>query len=119
MLATAALAGALASAAAATTRPGVVYPIKVVLSDKSISIAKDLFTRGTVARYPRGAIIRYVVTNKGSKPYVFKVWGTATGPIKPGGRDSLLVNWNYRGTYTYLTLYRGRPAGPRGRVEIF
>jgi hypothetical protein len=69
---------------------------------------------------PRGAVIRYAVTNKGTRPYVFKMWETVTSAIKPhGGHDSFLVNWNYRGRYLYETLYRGKPAGPHGFITIF
>jgi hypothetical protein len=103
-----------------TTEPGVVYIVKVVLTDKKISIARDKFTTKTgVTRYPRGAIIRYAITNKGKRPYAWRVWGADTPVMKPGGHESILVNWHYRGTYSYELLFRGKPVGPRGQIIIF
>jgi hypothetical protein len=116
------LAAALAAIAPpgpATTEPGVVYPVKVAIMDTKILIQKDKFTRNGVSRLPRGAQIRYEITNKGTKPYVFQIWRTKTNAIRPGGHDSFLVNWNYRGRYVYRTLLRGRPAGPKGLIIIF
>ncbi|MDP9337053.1 MAG: hypothetical protein M3Q30_27580 [Actinomycetota bacterium] len=102
-----------------TTTPGVIYIVKVTLTDKTITIAKDKFTRNGVSRLPRGAQIRYSVTNKGTRPYAWRVWGAATPVIKPGGRDSIFVNWQFRGTYRYELLFRGKPAGPKGHIVIF
>jgi hypothetical protein len=110
-----------ASDAPATTVPGVVYPISVTITDKSIVIQRDKFSlHSPYPRYPRGALIRYVVTNKGTKPYSFKIWESNTTVMRPhGGHDSLLLNWNYRGTFPYFSLYRGKAAGPHGHVTIF
>jgi hypothetical protein len=103
----------------ATTVPGVVYAVKVLITDTKISIQKDKFTRNGVSRLPRGAQIRYEMTNKGTKPYVLQIWTTKSGTMRPGGHDSFLINWNYRGRYVYRTLLRGRPAGPKGLIIIF
>jgi hypothetical protein len=110
-----------ASAARSTTTPGVVYPITVTVTDKSIVIQRDKFSlHSPYPRYPRGALIRYMVTNKGSRPYSFKIWGSKTIVMRPrGGHDSLEINWSYRGTFPYLSLYRGKPVGPHGHVTIF
>jgi hypothetical protein len=102
-----------------TTTPGVLYIIKVVLTDKTISIPRDKYTRNGHSRYPRGATIRYSLLNLGSRPYSFEIWGAHTDPIRPRGRDSILVYWNFRGKFGYRLLFKGRPAGPRGFVEIF
>jgi hypothetical protein len=110
---------ACVSSASATTDPGIIYPVKVVITDTKISIEKDKFTRNGISRLPRGAQIRYEITNKGTKPYVLQIWRTKTGVIRPRGHDSFLISWNYRGRYVYLTLLRGRPAGPKGWIIIF
>jgi hypothetical protein len=107
------------SLGSATTVPGQVYPSKVLITDTKISIQKDIFTRNGVSRLPRGAVIRYEITNKGTKPYVLRIWHTTSRVMRPGGHDSFLINWNYRGRYLYLTLLRGRPAGPKGWIVIF
>lgn len=122
LLAAAAVAGTLrASSAPATTVPGVIYPLKVTITNTSIVIQRDKFSLHTkYPRYPRGALIRYVITNKGTRPFRLKMWGTISNVMKPkGGKDSMLINWNYRGKYLYETLYKGKPAGPKGYITIF
>jgi hypothetical protein len=103
-----------------TTKPGVIYVLKVPVDDKGIHIPKDQFTRNGVSRYPRGAIIRYEFTNKGTKPYVVHMWGADTLTMKPhGGKDSMLVNWQYRGQYHYWRVSKGKRLTPIGTVIIF
>jgi hypothetical protein len=102
-----------------TTKPGVLYVVKTVITDAKVSIARDQYTRNGVSHLPRGAVIRYALTNRGTKPYVFEIWGERTLPIRPGGHGAILVNWNYRGRYLYRTLYRGKPTGVKGYVVVF
>jgi hypothetical protein len=109
-----------AVAAPRTTAPGQVYIVPVTLTDKAIIIPKDKFSKGRkFPRLPRAAAIQYRVTNKGSRPYVLQMWKSKTTVIKPGKVDTILLNWNFRGTYTYETLYHGKPFGPRGHITIF
>jgi hypothetical protein len=108
-----------AAARPETTAPGVVYTIKVVITDSSILFAKDKFSRNGVPAYPRGGVIHYEILNNGKRPYALKVWDEVTSPIPPRGHGSMLVNWNFRGLFGYATLYHGKPAGPRGRIVIF
>ncbi len=100
-----------ASAERQTTRPSVVYTIPAVLTDKGIEL--------THTQVPRGVMIRYTILNRGTRPYTFQIWKTKTGPIPPNGRARLRVNWDYRGRFLFRTLYRGKPAGPRGSVTVF
>jgi hypothetical protein len=102
-----------------TTTPGVVYVVKTPVDDKGIHIPKDQFTRNGVTRYPRGALIRYEFINKGTKPYAVRMWATSTFVIKPGRKTSMLVNWGYRGDYTYARIYKGHQIRPIGTVIIF
>lgn len=102
-----------------TTTPGVIYVLKTPVDDKGIHIPKDKFTRNGVSRYPRGAIIRYEFINKGTKPYAVRMWGAETLVMKPGRKESLLVNWAYRGDYTYARISKGHQISPIGRVIIF
>ena len=97
-------------AAFATTTPGVIYPVKVIITDTKITVAHD--------NYVHGAIILYRIQNRGSKPYAFEMFGTRTAVIPPGKRDTLLVTWNYQGKFLYQTLYKGQPAGPKGFIRI-
>jgi hypothetical protein len=111
--------GGAAFAAPQTTEPGVVYPVKTTLTPAGITIAKDKFTRKGNARYPRGAVIRYMITNRTTKRLVVQIWTTRTKPIAPGGHDSILVNWNYRGRFVYRQLAGKTPLGATRYVSIF
>lgn len=116
-------AGALVPAALTarpeTTTPGVIYVIKTPVDEKGIHIPKDKFTRNGVSRYPRGAIIRYEFVNRGKRPYAVRMWGADTVVMKVGGHATMLVNWQYRGEYTYARIYKGHQIRPVGRVVIF
>lgn len=124
MAATAITAAAVVPAATParplTTTPGVVYVLKVTVDDKGVHIPKDKYTRNGITRYPRGAELRYVFTNKGTKPYSVFMWGAETDAMKPhGGHATLFINWNYRGTYHYFRKLRGHALRPIGTIEIF
>jgi hypothetical protein len=119
-VALASLAGGTAAfAAPETTEPGVVYPVKTTLTPTGVTIAKDKFTRNGHARYPRGAVIRYMITNRTTKRVTVQIWTVKTKPIAPGGHDSILVNWNYRGRYVYRELAGKTPVGATRYVTIF
>jgi hypothetical protein len=102
-----------------TTTPGVIYVLKTRVDEKGVHIPKDRFTRNGVTRYPRGALIRYEFVNRGKRAYAVRMWGADTTVMKVGGRTALLVNWQYRGDYTYARLYRGHRIGPVGKIVIF
>jgi hypothetical protein len=95
LAAAAAVSAPSASASRETTRPGVVYKIPVTLTDTKITIGHDRFAHTGVSRYPRGAVIRFEITNRGKRTYTFRIWTRHTPPMRPGGHDSLLVNWNF------------------------
>jgi hypothetical protein len=102
-----------------TTTPGTVYVVKTVITDTKVTIARDKYTRRGVHRLPRGAEIRYSITNKGTKPYELKIWETISRVMRPGRHEFLYINWQFRGTYRYVLLYHGKPAGPKGTIVIF
>jgi hypothetical protein len=110
-IATLGAAAPFASAGRDTTAPNVVYTVPAVLTDRKIEL--------TETRVPRGAMIRYTVINRGSRAYVFEIWKARTRPIPPHGRALLRVDWDHRGHFVYRTIYRGKPAGPRGSVNVF
>lgn len=116
----ASLAGAgAAGATPQTTTPGQVYPVKTTLTPAGIKIAKDKFTRNGNTRYPRGAVIRFMITNTTTKRLVVQIWTVKTKAIAPGGHDSLLINWNYRGRYLYRQLVGKTTFGTTRYVSIF
>ena len=103
-----------------TTKPGVIYVLKVPVDDKGIHVPKDRFTKNGITRYPRGAEIRYEFTNKGTKPYAVHVWGADSVVMKArGGHATMFVNWQYRGDYHYWRILRGKRIAPVGTVIIF
>jgi hypothetical protein len=109
-----------AGAAAQTTAPGQTYVVPLTLTNTAIIIPKDRYSKGyAYPRYPRGGSVRYDVTNKGSRPYSFKIWIFTTPVIPPGHEVPVLLNWNFRGIFHYETLYDGKPLGPKGYVTVF
>lgn len=94
-----------AVAATRTTEPGVLYPVKVTISDTEIVIAH--------ARYPRGAIIQYRVKNIGTRKHAFMVATQRTRTIEPGGKAILLVVFDVRGKIPYKSPVKA-DAGVKG-----
>jgi hypothetical protein len=64
-------------------------------------------------------VIRYVITNRTTKRLIVQIWTVKTKPIPPGGHDSILVNWNYRGRFVYRQLAGKIPLGATRYVSIF
>ena len=93
-----------------TTSPGIVYTLPAVLTDNAIEVGETLI--------PRGTVIRYLIVNRGSRPYALRIASTATRPIPPRGRARLQITWNRRGRFTLRTLYRGKPVGPRRSITV-
>jgi len=118
-VAAAAVVPAATPARPQTTTPGVIYKLKVPVDDKGIHVPKDQFTKNGVTRYPRGALIQYQFTNKGTKPYAVHVWAHDSVVMKPGGHAVVFINWQYRGDYSYWRIYRGHQLKPIGRIIIF
>jgi hypothetical protein len=106
------VATGLAEASPSTTAPGIVYTIKTTMLPSGVVIAKDRFTRkdGT-PRWPRGATIRYSITNKTKETLALKIWIATTKPIAPGGHTFVVINWIYRGRYLYQELHGTKLVG--------
>jgi len=102
-----------------TTEPGVIYKVKVTLEGKNVSIAPDRFSRHGEPRYPRGAVIQYVITNKTKETKALQMWSLKSAPIKPGKHKVLLMLWIYRGHFAYDMLSHGKKYGEKGVVTIF
>jgi hypothetical protein len=60
-----------------TTQPNIVYTIPAVLTDTKIELTHN--------HVPRGAMIRYTIVNRGSRPYAFQIWKAKTRPISTEG----------------------------------
>ncbi len=105
-----------AGRAAATTQPGVLYTSTLIITDAKIVIADNKFAARTGhARYPRGSMLRYTVVNRGTHAFTLDILGSSTGRLAPGKRNTILVNWDRRGRFTFHVA----PRGPTLRVWVF
>jgi hypothetical protein len=117
---------AAAATAGATTGPGVLAKVPVVLSPTKIAIPKDQFvlkSQPDVARYPRGATISFGITNHGKKPAVLVLRLTSklnfvgasqlkklasTKPIAPGKTTHMRAQFFFRATFEFQEIVGGK-----------
>ena len=114
--AVAAVLGAVASGGArATTQPGTIYVVKLVVTDDTVAFRGDTFmTTSSIPHYPRGADVRYDVRNRGTRPFSLNILGSTTGLVRPGRERSILVHWSTRGKF----VFRPQPNGPKIRIWV-
>jgi hypothetical protein len=91
----------------ATTAPGVVSVSKLLITDNAIRIRIRRHTWSSVAHYPRGAEVRYDVSNRGTRAYSLDILGSVTGRLAPGRQTTILVAWTHRGRFVFRALPRG------------
>ena len=91
----------------ATTAPGVVSVSKLVITDDAVKIRIRRHTWSSVAHYPRGAEVRYDVSNRGTRAYSLDILGSVTGRLAPGRQTSILVAWTHRGRFVFHALPKG------------
>jgi hypothetical protein len=115
---------ATAVTARATTAPGVLNHVRVIITNNKIIVPKDQFVKADgITRYPRGAVIEFVFTNKGSKPasIILTVDSKVNfpglqkvakigPPIKPGQVRHFAVNFFFRGNFDLKSIIRGKVA---------
>lgn len=142
----AALAPAAASAAiaagtaSATTAPGSVYSLRVNVTDSQVVIVprrvagRYVSRDGHSARFPRGVLIHFEFTNRGTKTYVPAIRFTdnrnanpyapkqtlaTADPVRPGRHVSLFGNFYFRGAFVIEELLHKKPHGRTVAVTIF
>jgi uncharacterized cupredoxin-like copper-binding protein len=116
--AVAAIAAPVALARPTTTEPGVLYKVRVTVTDTKITVGHS--------DYVRGAVIQYRIRNLGTKPHAFMIGdretikGERSPTIKPGGTGILLVVYQARGRYDFFSPLRYDRAKPgmRGSIVI-
>jgi hypothetical protein len=115
-LAVAAVVGVVAAGGAqATTQPGMLYVVRLVITDDTVAFRGDKFmTKSSIPHYPRGADVRYDVRNRGTHPFSLNILGSTTGIVRPGRERSILVYWSTRGRF----VFRPQPSGPKIRVWV-
>jgi hypothetical protein len=117
-----------ASSAAATTAPGVLNHVRILLSNSAIKIPRDQFTTaGGQTRYPRGAVIEFTLVNEGSTPISVRIealakvkyvvgkkvlspTASAGKPIAPGATRHWKLGFYIRGDYEMDSLIHGKVA---------
>jgi hypothetical protein len=137
---TAALAGACiavvpAVSAPETTEPGAFsYQVAVVLTDNSVTIKDAKYTHHGLTMYPRGALIGFVITNKGKHPHTARLklvsqhYFTASEktqtvipvgktPIQPGDHRHFGIDFYFRGSFA-LQLMAGDKALASAPITI-
>jgi hypothetical protein len=121
-------AGVFATAASATTAPGVLNHIKITITNTAIDIPRDQFVKKDgITRYPRGAEIEFTLVNKGSVPIAVRIKalgkvkytigqktlaGSASAgkPIAPGASRHWTLGFYIRGDYEMDSLIHGKVA---------
>jgi hypothetical protein len=131
-----AVALAAAATAGATTGPGAVAKVPVVLTATKVVIPKDKFvlpSQPEVARFPRGAEINFGIKNTGGKPAVLVLRLTsklhfvgasglkklaATPPIAPGKTKHMRAQFFFRASFEFQELVGGKVVA-RHKMVIF
>ena len=126
-----------AGAAPQTTEPAVLTQVPVTITNKGVTITPDQYTRGSTARFPRGAIIDFVIKNRGThfykarllltSHYVFSKYEqkvrTVTSDVaaKPGGTIHLKINFYFRSKFALQALLagNGKTHGAAAPIVIF
>ena len=145
VLAVAVCAAAFVGGASATTAPGYVYPVDAVLTDSGVkllphkvngkAIGTYIRADGRSAQFPRGTLIKFLFTNKGTQSYLpairvldksqadpyTKVKNLYTGDhlLKPGGHGTLFGNFYFRGAFQIENLLHKKPHGGRVNISIY
>jgi hypothetical protein len=127
---------AFTASATATTTPGRTVIVQAVMTDSKVVLVPRkpagnyISSNGRAATFPRGAVIIFKVTNKGTKPYLPAIgipkgldplgekYFTAHKVAAPGGHVELLVNFAFRGSFTMLELFHKKPQGKAVPITI-
>jgi len=141
----ASLAAFYVARASATTAPGFVYTINAVVNDSGVqllphkvgghAIGTYIHSDGHVAQFPRGTLIKFVFTNKGTQDYLpairvlnkaqadpyTKVQNlyTVNHVLKPGGHGTLFGNFYFRGAFQIENLLHKKLHGAPVSVTIY
>jgi hypothetical protein len=117
-----------ASASTRTTQPVLAYKIQAVLTDKAVSIKGH-----SSVTWPRGAVIQFIVTNRGTRPYKAqvkltgnyhfsqyeaKITSLRSRLIPPSGQGTVRVFFYYRSTFALQALLDAKPHGKPAVITI-
>ena len=139
------LTAAFAPRASATTKPGFVYKVPAVITDSRVLLVPHhrsgkvvvTYVRpdGRSAQFPRGTVIEFVFTNKGTKTYLpairvldksdanpythVKNLYRASKALTPGDHVSLLGNFYFRGSFQIEKLFHQKAQGRSVDVSVY
>jgi hypothetical protein len=141
-----AVAAYASTTARATTEPGFRFVLQVVVTDSGIRLVPHKTSTGQLlsgyiqnggrtARFPRGTLVQFVFTNKGTKTYLPAIRVTnssqssplspvksiykAPNVIRPGQHVSLYGNFYFRGSFLIEKLLDKKPKGEPIRLSIY
>jgi hypothetical protein len=133
-------AAALAGSASATTSPGFVLNLQVTITDSQMQLIKKstasnyISVGGHSAQFPRGILIHFLFTNKGTRayvpairftndvnanPYAPKIKLVAANKVTPGRHVSLYGNFYFRGAFQIEKLVNKKSQGRPIAVTIY
>jgi len=142
----AAVAAVGGGTASATTKPGSVFTLRVVITDSKTRLvphrtasgqvlATYIHKNGLSATFPRGTLIQFLFTNEGTKTYLPAIRITdksqadpyahvknlyvASKAIAPGGHVSLFGNFYFRGSFLIEKLFHKKALGSPVNVSIY
>ncbi len=138
------LAAAFAGRASATTSPGSIYLVNVTITDSGAVLVPHKRTGkvaieyirpdGRSAQFPRGVLIHFLFTNKGTKTYIPVVRFTdlrqanrlqeiptvaTANKVAPGRRSSLFGTFNFRGAFVVEALLNKKVLGRPIQFTIY
>lgn len=131
------LAAGFAGGASGTTAPGYRFKLQVLMTDSGIRfvphktksgklLATYIQGGGTSARFPRGVLIEFRFTNKGTKTYAPTIRVTDKSEsdpltttkdlyhgnaVRPGGNVSMFGNFYFRGSFQISKFLDKKPQG--------
>jgi hypothetical protein len=123
------------TAATTTTAPGVLVNFNVTITDARALVqaqpiagqppGKYVRRGGVAAFFPRGALIRFIVRNRGTKTYLpalqfrGEIVRTAPRVVPPGGRVDLNVSFVERGSFRLEALLHSKQHGQPVQITIY
>ena len=131
----------VAGATSSTTVPGGQYEIRATITDSSLTLSpirggsKYIHSGGHAATFPRGIVVRFIFTNKGTKKYLpalhllnasntnpyekLKTLFPAQRVIGPGGHVDIVANFYFRGPFALETLLDRKPHGKKVQITVY
>src|SRR5258708_34902126 len=129
------VSGVTATSVTATTAPGTVVEVPVLVDGPKITVKPDQFTLNGQTRFPRGAIVDFLVKNAGTEATSVQIailgevhfYGAghiakvtrAGAPIKPGKSKHFQVAFFFRGTFALESVSASHTIIAQHQIIVF